>query len=151
MQELPFDVIAGQLKKEDDLDPASLMQVFFVLHSAFRRPLKVPNVAVSTFGCREGQQIMQIDRTWLRMTLKEIPAGIIGACIYKEELFESEALRDLTTHYTTILTRAAAHPEMSLGTLADCPAMSAARVPTRALPRAQPGKLQLRANRPRYK
>jgi acyl-CoA synthetase (AMP-forming)/AMP-acid ligase II/acyl carrier protein len=150
-QELPFDVIAGQLKKEDDLDPASLMQVFFVLHSAFRRPLKVPNVAVSTFGCREGQQIMRIDRTWLRMTLKEIPAGITGACSYKEELFESEALRDLTTHYTTILTRAAAHPETSLGTLADRPAMSAARVPSGALPGAQPGKLQLRANRPRFK
>jgi hypothetical protein len=127
------------------------MQVFFVLHSAFRRPLKVPNVAVSTFGCREGQQIMRIDRTWLRVTLKETPAGITGACTYKKELFESEALRDLTTHYTTILTRAAANPETSLGTLAHRPAMSAARVPTGTLPGAQPGKLQLRANRQRFK
>ena len=49
-QELPFDILAARLAEEDGLDPASLMQVFFVLQNAFRRPLKLPDVAVRSFG-----------------------------------------------------------------------------------------------------
>src|SRR6202040_1443180 len=45
-QELPFEILATRLAEEEGLDPASLIQVFFVLQNAFRRPLKLPDVAV---------------------------------------------------------------------------------------------------------
>ena len=32
-QELPFDVLAARLKRESGIDPASLLQVFFVLQN----------------------------------------------------------------------------------------------------------------------
>ena len=52
-QELPFDVLAARLAEEEGLDPASLMQVFFVLQNAFRRPLKLPDVSVRPFAYPE--------------------------------------------------------------------------------------------------
>ena len=49
-QELPFDILAARLAEEDGLDPASLIQVSFILQNAFRRPLKLPDVTVRSFG-----------------------------------------------------------------------------------------------------
>jgi acyl-CoA synthetase (AMP-forming)/AMP-acid ligase II/acyl carrier protein len=117
-QELPFDILAARLAQEDGLDPASLMQAFFVLQNAFRRPLKLPDVSVRPFAYRDGQ-VTPIDRTWLRVTLKETPAGITGGCSYKEELFEPDTLGHWAEDYRRILAKAAADPETSLGRLAD--------------------------------
>ena len=118
-QELPFDILAARLAEEDGLDPASLMQVFFVLQNAFRRPLKLPDVAVRPFAHWEGQPVMPFDRTWLRVTLKETPSGITGTCSYKNELLEPDTVQRWIEDYKTILAKAAANPETSLGRLAD--------------------------------
>ena len=116
-QELPFDVLAARLAEEGGVDPASLTQVVFVLQNGFRRSLKLPDVAVRPFAYGEGQQFMRIDRTWLRVTLKETASGIAGTCSYKEELVEPDALRPWIDDYKTVLARAAANPETSLGRL----------------------------------
>ena len=103
------------------MDPASLIQVFFVLQNAFRRPLELPDVAVRSFGnvYREGQPVLPIDRTWLTVMLKETPSGIAGSCNYKDDLFEANTLQHWIADYKTILAKAAANPETSLGRLAD--------------------------------
>ena len=62
---------------------------------------------------------MPIDRTWLRVTLRETPSGITGACSYKNDLFEPNTLQHWIADYKTILAKAAANPETSLGRLAD--------------------------------
>ena len=116
-QELPFDILAARLADEDDLDAASLLQVSFVLQNAFRRPLKLTDVAVDPFVYREGQPVMPIDRTWLRVALRETPSGVTGTCSYKDELFEPSALQHWIADYKTILARAAANPETPLGRL----------------------------------
>jgi acyl-CoA synthetase (AMP-forming)/AMP-acid ligase II/acyl carrier protein len=118
-QELPFDIIASRLAKEDGLDPASLIQVYFVLQVASRRPIELPHVAVEPFGYRQGQAFMPIDRAWLAMTLAETPSGITGACRYKNELLEPGTLRHWIADYKAILVKAAANPKKSLGWLAD--------------------------------
>src|SRR5262249_35316629 len=118
-QELPFDIIASRLAQEDGLDPASLIQVYFVLQVASRRPIKLPDVAVQPFGYRQGQAFMPIDRAWLAMTLAETPSGITGACRYKNELLEPGTLRHWIADYKAILVKAAANPKKSLGWLAD--------------------------------
>ena len=102
------------------MDPASLIQCHFVLQVGFRRPVKLPDVAVRPFGYREGQSmIMPISRAWLRMTVKERPSGITGACWYKDDLFEPKALHQWMGDYKAILAKAAAKPSVSLGRLAD--------------------------------
>jgi len=95
--------------------------VFFVLQNAFRRPLKLPDVAVRSFGniYREGQPVLPIDRTWLTMMLKPTPSGITGSCSYKSDLLKPDTVQHWLAHYKTILAKAAAHPETSLSRLAD--------------------------------
>jgi amino acid adenylation domain-containing protein len=117
-QELPFDILAAELAEKGDLDPASLLQVSFVLQNAFR-PLKLPGVAVGSFAYLDGQRVLPIDRSWLSVMLKETSSGIVGACNYKSDLFESNSLRRWMADYGTILAKAAATPETSLGRLAD--------------------------------
>jgi acyl-CoA synthetase (AMP-forming)/AMP-acid ligase II/acyl carrier protein len=120
-QELPFDIIAARLAEEEGLDPASLVQVYFVLQVAIRRSIKLPDMAVRPFGHREGQSVaMPIDRTWLSMTLKEIPSGIAGACRYKNDLFAPNTVKHWIADYKAILANAAANSRTSLGRLADC-------------------------------
>jgi acyl-CoA synthetase (AMP-forming)/AMP-acid ligase II/acyl carrier protein len=118
-QELPFDIIASRLAKEDGLDPASLIQVYFVLQVTSRHPIKLPDVAVQPFDYRQGQAVIPIDRTWLSMTLAETPSGITGACRYKKDLFELSS-PNWIADYKKILARAAAKPKELLGRLADC-------------------------------
>ena len=73
-QELPFDILAARLAEEDGLDPASLIQVFFVLQNAFR-PLKLPDVTVRSFAYPDGQPVLPIDRTWLTVMLEGDTVG----------------------------------------------------------------------------
>jgi len=118
-QELPFDILAARLAEEGGVDAASLTQVFFVLQNAFRRTLKLSDVAVQPFAYREGQPVMSIDRTWLRVTLKETQSGLTGTCRYKPDLFEPNTPQHWVADYKTILANAAAGPERPLGRLAD--------------------------------
>jgi len=117
-QELPFDILAVRLE-EDALDAASLTQAFFDLRNAFRRPFKLPDVAVGPFGDihREGQPRLPIDHTWLTVTLKEAPSGIIGLWSYKKDLFEANNQKHWIADYRMILTKAAANPETPVGQL----------------------------------
>jgi hypothetical protein len=117
-QELPFDVLTAQLAKDGELDPASLIQAFFVLQNA-SQPLKLPNITVQSFAYPDGQRALPIDRTWLSVMLKESPAGIVGSCSTKSDLFEAKAIARWVKDYVAILARAVADPETSLGRLGD--------------------------------
>jgi len=68
---------------------------------------------------REGQPVLPIDRTWLRLTLKERPTGIAGWCAYKDNLLAANTIQHWMLHYQVILAKAAQNPEMSLGRLAE--------------------------------
>ncbi len=120
-QQLPFNILAARLAGEDGLDPASLIQVYFGLQSAFPRQLELSDVAIHSFGniYREGQQVLPIDRTWLAVMLKHRPSGITGSCSYKNDLFEANDLQYWMADYKTILAKAAANPKLSIGQLAD--------------------------------
>jgi acyl-CoA synthetase (AMP-forming)/AMP-acid ligase II/acyl carrier protein len=117
-QELPFDIIAARLAEEDGLDPASLVQFYFVLQVAFRRRIKLHDVAVQPFGYREGKSALApIDRTWLRMSLNITPSGITGVCRCKNDLFERMNAPHWIADYKTILTKVVKSPRKSLGRL----------------------------------
>ena len=66
--------------------------MFFVLQNAICQPLKLPDVAVRSLGTHSGKDssVLPIDLTWLRLTLKQGPSGIAGACAFKDELFDAE-------------------------------------------------------------
>jgi amino acid adenylation domain-containing protein len=120
-QELPFEILAARLAEEADVDPASLIQVFFVLQNAIRRPLELPDVVAQSFGSahREGRPVLPIDRAWLTLMLNEKPSGINGSCTYKVDLFEANTFESWIAEYEAILAKAIANPERSLGLLTD--------------------------------
>jgi acyl-CoA synthetase (AMP-forming)/AMP-acid ligase II/acyl carrier protein len=118
-QELPFDIIATRLAEETGLCPASLVQIYFVLQVAFRRPPKLPDVTVRPFGYQEGRTAMPIDRAWLSIALKESSSGITGICGHKNDLLGPNTGQDWIADYMAILTKAAANPDKELGRLAD--------------------------------
>jgi acyl-CoA synthetase (AMP-forming)/AMP-acid ligase II/acyl carrier protein len=117
-QELPFDVIAARLAEEAGLSPASLVQIYFVLQVALRRPLKLADVTVRSFGYQDGRTVMPIDRAWLSVNLKETASGITGVCGQKSDVFGANTVRDWIAEYTAILAGAAADPDKELGRLA---------------------------------
>jgi acyl-CoA synthetase (AMP-forming)/AMP-acid ligase II/NRPS condensation-like uncharacterized protein/acyl carrier protein len=118
-QEFPFDMLAARLAEEDGLDPASLMQVFFVLRNAFRQPLKLPDMAVRPFANQDGQSAMPIDSTWISVALRETPSGTRGVCHYKKDLFEPTTRQQWVADYKTMLAKAAAKPKTVLGCLVE--------------------------------
>lgn len=120
-QEFPFHVLAARLLEESGLDPASIVQVFFIFQNAFRSSLTLPDLSIRSFGDvhREGQLVMPVDRTWLTMLLRVTSSGIIGSCSCKTELIEPITLQGWLADYRTILANAAANPETSLGRLGD--------------------------------
>src|SRR5262249_30021662 len=117
-QELPFNILSERLAEDGDLDPASLIQVYFVFQNAFR-PLTLPDIAVRSFAYPGGHRELPVDRTLLSVELKQTPSGIDGSCSYKSDLFEPDTIQSWIAAYRTILTRVAANPETSLGWLAD--------------------------------
>jgi amino acid adenylation domain-containing protein len=117
-QELPFEILAARLAEEDGLDPASLIQVSFILQNALR-PLKLRDVTVRSFAYPGEQRVLPINRSRLSVILKETPSGIAGACSYQDDLFGPSTRQHWIADYTTILAKAAANPDTSLGRLAD--------------------------------
>jgi non-ribosomal peptide synthetase component F len=116
-QELPFDVIAARLAEDSGLDPASLIQAYFVVHAASRRPIKMANLAIRPFGDREGHPVMPIDRSWLWTTLKETSSSVTGTCRYKADLLHPKTIRRWIADYRAVLANAAASPGKPLGRL----------------------------------
>ena len=120
-QELPFEVLAAKVAEEADVDPASLIQVFFILQNAIRRQLELPDVVAQSFGSahREGRPVLPIDGAWITLTLREKPPGIAGSCTYKVDLFGENTFQNWIAEYEAILAKAVANPERSLGQLTD--------------------------------
>jgi hypothetical protein len=118
-QELPFDTLAARLTEQTGLSPSSLVQIYFVLQVGFRRPLKLSNMTVRSFGYQEGRTVMPIDRAWLSMTLRETSPGISGLCEHKEDLLNTRGRLNWVGDYRKLLAKAVAKPNMQLGRLAD--------------------------------
>ena len=116
-QELPFEILATRLAEEDGLDPASLIQVFFVLQNPRRQPISLPDIRVQPFGniCREGQPVLPVNHAWLTLMLMDRRSGITGSCNYKSSLFEPSAISQWIDDFATILTNAVANPKRQLG------------------------------------
>ena len=109
-------MLANRLAQEGDVDPGSLIQAFFVVQNTWRRPLRLPDLSVRSFGSvyREGQPVLPIDHTWLTVMLKERASGMTGSCGYKEDFFAASTIQSWLADYQKILAQAAANPETSL-------------------------------------
>ena len=120
-QQLPFEILVARLAEENCLDPASFVQVSFIFQNAVRKPLELPKLVTRSFGNAhgEGRPVLPIDRAWLTLMLTETPSGIIGSCTYKPDLLEADIARKWIADYKSILAKAVAIPDRSLGRITD--------------------------------
>ncbi len=120
-QAIPFDILAERLSREEGLNLASLIQVYFALQNPLRQPLELRNITVQTFGnaYREVQTVMPINDSWFSLMLKERSSGISGSCIYKSNLFKHGTVTHWIEDLTRILHNVVANPEVRLGRLLD--------------------------------
>jgi amino acid adenylation domain-containing protein len=123
-QELPFDILTARLSKEDGVDPASLIQVYFTLQNPLGQQLELSDMPVRAFGnvYREGQPVLPVDHTWFSLFLKERSTGITGSCNYKPDVLEHSTIIRWMKDFTTILNNAVVKSDVSLGCLLDRPA-----------------------------
>jgi hypothetical protein len=121
-QELPFDTLTARLSREDGVDPASLIQVYFTLQNPLRQQLELSDIPVRSFGniYREGQPVLPVDHTWLSLLLKERSTGITGSCNYKPDLLEHGTITRWMKDFISILNNAVTNSELPLGCLRDC-------------------------------
>jgi amino acid adenylation domain-containing protein len=119
-QAYPFEALVARLAQEDGVDPASLIQVLFVLANPLRQEVELTDLTVRPFAspARQGQPVLSIDRTSLAVTLKETANGMTGVCSYKARAFEPEVVQPWVPDYKAILAKAAANPETPVGRLA---------------------------------
>jgi non-ribosomal peptide synthetase component F len=120
-QELPFETLIARLADEECVDPASVVQVFFIIQDALGVQLDLPDVAVRRFGnqYRSGQAVLPIDRTWLTVMLKQSTSGMVGTFSYKSAILKHKRIKQWIADYKIMLVKASADPKMSLGRLAD--------------------------------
>jgi amino acid adenylation domain-containing protein len=120
-QELPFETLIARLADEEHVDPASVVQVFFIIQDALDVQLDLSDVVVRRFGnqYRSGQAVLPIDRTWLTVMLKQSLSGMVGTCSYKNAVLEHKRIKQWVADYKIMLVKASADPKMSLGRLAD--------------------------------
>jgi amino acid adenylation domain-containing protein len=118
-QELPFELLASQLKSESDIDVRPLLDVFFVNQNPYRSSFQLPGLQTTGFGnvYREGQPAMPINRSRMRFMLKETPDGVIGSCAYRQDCFSKPVIEQLLTEYRQILVQMVERPETPIKSL----------------------------------
>lgn len=118
-QELPFELLASQLKSESGIDVRPLLDVFFVNQNPYRSSFQLPGLQTTVFGDahREGQPAMPVSRTRMRVMLKETPVGVVGSCAYRKDCFSKPAIEQLLNDYRQILVQMVERPDTPVKSL----------------------------------
>src|ERR1700688_3822164 len=118
-QDLPFEVVAETLAREQELDPAQLAQVMILLHNAALRPQTSAGRALAFEEADPGMPMPLVTTTTydVILTLRETAQGLIGSCIYKPHRFDSKWIDRLLADFQRILEQVASEPERRISTI----------------------------------
>ncbi|MFE8599264.1 amino acid adenylation domain-containing protein [Archangium violaceum] len=111
-QDLPFDRLVTELRKERGASGSPLLQVFFGLQAAAETSLGD--------GLRIGQveEIHTATRAFeLSLLAHESPDGVSGILEYGTDLFDADTIRRMLGHYLALLRAAVERPELPFSAL----------------------------------
>ncbi|MET0399177.1 MAG: non-ribosomal peptide synthase/polyketide synthase, partial [Longimicrobiaceae bacterium] len=110
-QDLPFERLVDELGVDRALPHTPIVQVHFGLNEAGGgdRKLQLGGLELETFGA--GEQIARYD---LDLVVEDAPAGIGGAILFRESLFEPATVARMARHLETLLEAMVAAPEQRL-------------------------------------
>ena len=118
-QDLPFEVLAETLAREDGLDPAHPAQVMILLHNAALRPQTSAGQALAFEEADPGMPMPLVTTTTYDVIvgLRETAQGLVGSCIYKPHRFDSKWIDRLLADFQRILEQMASEPERRISTI----------------------------------
>ncbi len=96
-QDLPFGKLVEELQPLQDPSRNPLFQVMFILEDAPKEQLQLPGLTLSPFPLDLGTAKYDLN-VWLR-----VHEGLEVALEYNTDLFEAATMRQMLSHYKTIL------------------------------------------------
>jgi amino acid adenylation domain-containing protein len=111
-QDLPFDLLVGELQAKRDLSRHPLFQTVFLVENTPRVPLGVPGLSLAVLPL-EGETA-KFDLT---LAIRESAQGLAATLNYNTDLFETDVAERMLTHWMRLLEEAVAHPDGSIGAL----------------------------------
>jgi len=112
-QDLPFEYLVEKLHPQRTLSHSPLVQVMFVIVNTPETELKFPNVKVTPLT--SDFSTAKFDLTFYLYDHEEEIAGIIE---YNTDLFNSDRMHSMATHFCTLLRSIVANPDSPISDLA---------------------------------
>ena len=111
-QDLPFELLVGELQPERSLSYSPLFQVMFALQNTPFEAVDLPGVRVRPLTQETGTAKFD-----LLLNLAEQGGALIGSWEYSTDLFEPETIRRMAGHYEVLLRAIVEDPDQQLSDL----------------------------------
>jgi acyl-CoA synthetase (AMP-forming)/AMP-acid ligase II/acyl carrier protein len=118
-QDLPFEELVETLARERALKAAALAQVMFVLHNASLRPTLHLANAITLEEANPTMSLPLVTATNFdfTLTLHEGTHGLVGSCVYKQNLFDEITVDHLLGDFQSVLEQMVTQPERPLSAI----------------------------------
>jgi amino acid adenylation domain-containing protein len=111
-QELPFECLVDALQPERSASYNPLFQFMFILQNVPSPPIELPEMTIVAADVDGGTAKFD-----LTLSMEETPAGLDGTWEYNDELFDSDTIQRMSTHFQTLLTAIVKDPDRPIGML----------------------------------
>ena len=126
-QDVPFEQVLDALRSKDEQNQTGLFQVFFNMLNAASQQVDIPGLQIKPFSdfiVGAPDVGAKFDLTFVAV---EHPRGLQVDISYNIDLFEATTIDWLLEHLQTILTSAAANPNLPLSAFPSLPVLTAPR------------------------
>ncbi|GAB2962976.1 non-ribosomal peptide synthetase [Saccharothrix stipae] len=115
-QDVPFERLVERLNPPRSLTRHPLCQVLLTLQNTGEATLRLPDLTVEPVGVTSGTTAFDLS-VGLRETRDGAgaPAGVEGALLYREDLFDAGTARSLADRLVRVLTAVTEEPDLRLG------------------------------------
>ncbi len=118
-QDLPFEELVATLERERAVKAAALAQVMFVLHNASLRPMLHGTNAIILEEANPTMSLPLVTATNFdfTLTLHEGTDGLVGSCVYKQNVFDGNTVDQLLGNFQSVLEQMVTYPERPLSAI----------------------------------
>jgi aspartate racemase len=122
-QDVPFERLVEELRPPRHSSRTPLVQAMFVLQNAPQRPWDLDGLGVTPYALS-----FEATRFDLSVSLQEESEGLSGEFVYSTDLFDTETITRMVTHYRAVLESAGRDPDCRISALVLLPEAERRRV-----------------------
>jgi len=118
-QDLPFEVVVEALERDRAVAPAALAQVELSMQSRALRPVAGADRTLAFEEVDPGMMLPLVTMTTFDviLMLRDTTKGLIGACVYKPQLFGAEDIDSLLGDFGRVLEHMIVQPERPISAI----------------------------------